>query len=286
MSRNCLQIEELIWEHTRTGAGLDLETLNHIDSCPKCAHTLKETMQISSALKTAIDVPSAPDCRAAVAVRISPNPRFAWNYALGTAIILLMVIGLAKIVLSPVKDTQHIAKKPVHHKRTVKIARKVTPIKTANVEIKTNKTQHRHPKIKPAGHKRLYTALKIKHVKLTPVPVKDKHLHKQINKIVQRSPEPEAIQTPQVVEQNKVIIQDSVINRPVAIAVVHWPTADDKPSTDCDYSYSERNTKTGETTICSVKRSGNSIEINLKTEPEKKEEPVKRSMNYEKSPSA
>jgi hypothetical protein len=77
---------------------------------------------------------------------------------------------------------------------------------------------------------------------------------------------------------------EDVKNRPIALAVVTWPTSIDP--TNYSYAYTERDSQTGTVTRCLVSRSGNSIEIELIAEPETPEPPVKGSVDYESDPSA
>lgn len=74
---------------------------------------------------------------------------------------------------------------------------------------------------------------------------------------------------------------DITTERPVAIAVVHWSTPVDTPDNSYSYNYSDKDTTTGEVTKCSVKRTGDTVEIRLESEPEIKHPSERGSIYYE-----
>lgn len=73
---------------------------------------------------------------------------------------------------------------------------------------------------------------------------------------------------------------------PVAVAVVTWPSQDGDAADSYSYGYANRDTATGETTECRVKRAGNSVEIYLESKPGPAEPPVKGSIHHETVPNA
>ncbi|MCX6345541.1 MAG: hypothetical protein NT018_10805 [Armatimonadetes bacterium] len=77
---------------------------------------------------------------------------------------------------------------------------------------------------------------------------------------------------------------DITTERPVAIAVVHWSTpVEEDPGNSYSYNYTDKDTETGEVTNCSVKRTGDTVEIRLESEPELKDPSKRGSIYYEKS---
>lgn len=77
----------------------------------------------------------------------------------------------------------------------------------------------------------------------------------------------------------------ATIGMPMAIAMVTWPS-NAQPRDSYDYAYTNRDTATGDTTECRVKRSGNSVEIYIETKPAAPEPPVKGSLEHDTTPNA
>ena len=94
----------------------------------------------------------------------------------------------------------------------------------------------------------------------------------------EQPPEPEEPAEPPPVEEYQ------QYDRPVALVMVSFPTGRREETES--YSYTQRNTETGEVTKCSVTRSGNSIEIYLESTPGGEAPPVKGSVDYENNTSA
>lgn len=74
-----------------------------------------------------------------------------------------------------------------------------------------------------------------------------------------------------------------IAETPLAVAMVTWPSAG-RPADTYDYAYTNRDTTTGHTTECRVKRSGNSVEIYLESKPPAPAPPVKGSLDYDTTP--
>lgn len=77
----------------------------------------------------------------------------------------------------------------------------------------------------------------------------------------------------------------STLTMPLAIAMVTWPS-NSQPKDSYDYNYTKRDPKTGSTTECRVKRTGNSVEIYLESKPAAPEPPVKGSLEHDTTPNA
>ena len=80
--------------------------------------------------------------------------------------------------------------------------------------------------------------------------------------------------------------EHAVAGTPVAVAMVAWPSNDSLPGDSYNYAYTNRDTATGTTTECRVKRSGNSVEIYMESKPAVTEPPVKGNLDHEAVPSA
>lgn len=220
--------------------------------------------RLSKALRDADCVPEAPDCRQAVMTRIAP-PRgrsFVWAYGFAAAVV---VIGAGMALIphpAPKSNRAAIAKREAP--APPKVALQATPIPTVQEA----------PSATP--------------VKRTPLPV-----HRVRERTAQIAPRPitpqrevvEHVVVGQTPPPPTVIRLTPDRERPVAIAIVTWPSAKGRQQDSYSYGYKDRNTATGQTTECRVKRSGNSVEIYMESKPEAKEPPVKGSVDYEPKPS-
>lgn len=218
---------------------------------------------LSELLRESDYVPDAPDCRSEVMARISQRSHgrlLAWAYA--CAVVVVAIAGI--LMLLPHAQRQS----PV-----IKVVKNVTP----------PPRQVSHHVVKPAIEKP--QAVVEKHIATAPKPHR---LHvawtppKQITQpnevVVMPQPQPMVVQTPAP--------QITSENRPVAIAIVTWPSQAEQDSDTQSYSYTSRDTVTGQTTECRVKRSGNSVEIYMESKPEAEEPPVKGSLEHAAKPNA
>lgn len=82
-----------------------------------------------------------------------------------------------------------------------------------------------------------------------------------------------------------VMHDDTDSARPVAVAIVTWPSVNNRRADSYSYGYKNRDA-TGQTTECRVKRSGDSVEIYMESKPAVPEPPVKGSLEHETKPSA
>jgi len=266
MKRECGEFEESIWECARTGEELAKQVRRHVGSCRECKRALEEARRLSGTLLDAGRVADTPDCRAAVMAAISREPRLsigtilslskgpAWAYACG-AVLLAAVIAVGMMahrprntVRSPLSVTrtapQTIQKKLFHHEQVVNAP-------TVNPERKPGRIET----ARVAVHKTHRHHAAPEHVALIQHPTPKTHHPSPATQ--PRSPEPRA----------------------VAAVYVTWPEGNE--TADQSYSYMERNAETGETTTCSVKRSGDKVEIYIESTPGGPELPVKGSIENE-----
>lgn len=75
----------------------------------------------------------------------------------------------------------------------------------------------------------------------------------------------------------------AIVGTPIAVAMVTWPS-NGQPRDSYNYAYTNRDTATGNTTECRVKRSGNSVEIYLESKPAITDPPVRGSLDHEAVP--
>lgn len=266
MKRECGEFEESIWECARTGEELAEQVRRHVGSCRECKRALEEARRLSGTLLDAGRVADTPDCRAAVMAAISREPRLsigtilslskgpAWAYACG-AVLLAAVIAVGMMahrprntVRSPLSVTrtapQTIQKKLFHHEQVVNAP-------TVNPERKPGRIET----ARVAVHKTHRHRAAPEHVVLIQHPTPDT----QRPTPIARYPSPDT--------------------RSVAAVYVTWPEGNE--TADQSYSYMERNAETGETTTCSVKRSGDKVEIYIESTPGGPELPVKGSIENE-----
>ena len=308
----CCEYEEAIWEHAHTGEALSEDAQRHIERCPECARAQIEASRLSTVFPAISDVPPAPDCRSAVMARISGPARrfsFAWTYA--CAAVLVAAVGLAYVVRpgiqhggpatevtatrtqSPPAGTpgsDRVAVRPVAPSNGVGLSKYVGPgfaipdpssrvcnppshvpaKRTARNNSRPPKARRQLPVVIAIVPPAPITELK----DTTPSPIKaDMPATGGASFPTPRPPSPDP----------RHLAADT---RPVAIAVVTWPSASDQPADNYAYSYTERDPDTGAVTDCSVKRSGNSIDIRMEVKPEKKNPPVRGSVDYEPNSNA
>jgi hypothetical protein len=218
--------------------------------------------RVAELLREADCVPESPDCRSAVMGRIgAPARKWSYAWALACAAIVIAIAGTW--VMLPRAGRQL----PV-----VKIARKAP----APLRVVARHVEPPAP-VKPQTvvSKHVATARQPRQVHVVYAPPKPVVQPKEVP--VAPQPTVPVVQPPTPV---------SIANQPVAIAIVTYPSGREQASDTYSYGYTSRDTRTGETTECRVKRSGNSVEVYMETKPETKEPPVKGSVRYEPKPSA
>lgn len=269
MKAECSRSRDVIWDCARAGGELPAEVRRHVDECPDCRRAFSEARQLSGPIDCAAQTPISPDCRSAVAARISrqrPSYRPAWAYAFAVLLAVGLVVFGANVFLHrPSEPAQQVAQRPCQPPKP-ELAQ---PVKEQPKRIAVL------PLVCEKQIRRTYTR--------THEPLPRKRVHHP--KIAQRPVEPEP--TVIVLKSNTSIAPPATLpSRPVAIAIATWPSADDKPNDNYDYSYTDHDSVTGTTTKCSVRRNGESVEIYLESEPSGGKPPVKGSIEYETNPSA
>ncbi|MCL5102779.1 MAG: hypothetical protein M1133_01520 [Armatimonadetes bacterium] len=319
MRNKCCEYEEAIWEHARNGAALSEDAQRHIERCSECDRALREAQRLSGVMRDSDSVPPFPDCRSAVMARISAPARrfnFAWTYA--CAAVLVAAVGLAYVIRPGVPATEVTATKTQSPPTGTRIALGNREQGTGNrrdravrprFEPRTQVPRALAPTQHPAMHRR---------VAISESPPQSqsgisKSLHVRPSNARQHHPVVVAAAPPAPIAELKANIAGPVKldmpttggvglappqpptsssqpladdTRPVAIAVVTWPSASDQPADNYAYSYTQRDPDTGAVTDCSVKRSGNSIDIRMEVKPEKKEPPIRGSVDCETNSNA
>lgn len=265
MKRNCLQVEEEIWEHARSGREMSLEARRHIEECRECAKALREAGQIQRAIGSAIVVPDSPDCREVVLAGISSRKILpVWGWAGACAAVLAAVVLAWSILGAPdskpqVRPEQMMAKDtPAKRAPVEQLIPREAPGevegKADAVDSVDDQTTSRATEQKPVAKKiRYYHQPRLKHQ----API-DQGIVEEIVKGPDTPPS-----APDSAENSAAADAE----RPVAIAIVEWPSEmrGDEPLA---YSYTQRDPKTGETTNCAVRWSNGSVEIDMETREE------------------
>lgn len=224
--------------------------------------------RVSKLLRDADCVPEAPDCRQTVMAHIASRPgRSPLLWAYGLAAVLIAVVACMGLLphSTSTPPVSRIASKPAPP--APNIIRQNTPIRQIAKAAPIIRERVTNSPARPTNpvHERTADA--------RPQTIPQTQITAQSPD--KPAPAPIDAQTPAPSG-----------DRPVAIAVVTWPSARDEQQDSYSYGYKDSDTATGKTTECRVKRSGNSVEIYMESKPEAKELPVKGSVENETKPSA
>ncbi len=215
---------------------------------------------------------AAPDCRQAVMARIA-SPRWTlrpvWAFACAVALIAVVAAGVMMNRPGPTEPVKQIARqervvpRPVAPERVVKAP---APAPQAIIAPAPKTSPRLTRAIQPRPHRRYAPVPRPRTIAPAPEPA------------LQASNAPVPSLNP----------QPSTLNpedRPVAAVMVSWP--EPAEGTDASYHYVERDAATGVVTSCSVRRTGDSVEIYVEsTSGDEKPAPVKGSIENEKPNSA
>ncbi len=238
MKARCAAVSDGIWEACRTGVPLDEEVLEHVSSCADCASTIAEARAGLSALECLPRNPVAPDCRSAVWDRVTrrrARPLPSRAYASVVAMVVLTVVGILP---------QHLGQRPGPQPPQA-VVHKPTPRLNNRPEAPVVQAEKPQAGI-TAG-----------------VPKPDPRRHLPVQRL-RRSIGSAAVARPQ---ENRVEpTQAPPTEESSMVASVTWSLADrQKDSYQLNYTLTD--SATGDTTKCSVKRDGNSIEVTMESEP-------------------
>ena len=250
MKRDCMEAEDAIWEHARTGGDLPAQVTQHTAECPNCGRAAAEAAGIAALMRESDDVPASPDCRPAVMERISGKSRRpAWAYAFASMLLVAVVIAGLYFLQSPPKMAQN------------------APTITPRTRVQEHAPWMAAPEQrKPEAPK---IAVEEREPARLPVPVRKKRV-------------PASTQRP-VVAREKALVAEQPLkpepaplskeDRPVAAVAVTWEAPGFQSSNS--YGYVRTNPETGETTTCLVERSDGSVNIFLESKPGGAEPPGK-----------
>lgn len=229
--------------------------------------------RMSEILRKGDSIPPAPDCRSAVMARISGRAegRPVWAYACAFGLVAVAVfLGARAFAPQSGPPAKQMAKASrAEPRQAAPSPRTVTLPQRERIAGNPTPAQRAVPESSyvPARRHSLPEKPIRRHRRTIPAPVRQP--------IIAQTPKPTRIPVPA-----------ANTNRPVAIAVVTWPAGDTQTPDNYNYGYIDRNATTGQTTKCSVTRSGDRVDIYLESEPEANKPPVKGSLNYETKPSA
>ncbi|MDO8588224.1 MAG: hypothetical protein Q7T82_14445 [Armatimonadota bacterium] len=240
MRRQCLRIEDVIWDCAANRTGLPADARRHLDTCQSCARAFRDARQLCPALQIADRVPAAPDCRTGVMAQVTgagARPRWSYAWAAAVVIVALVVLGVVRSIPRP-------STPPVVVKKPAPVAPKVERRIVVNPPV-VRRSPEPMPVVrapKKAAVRPVRTALK------RPRP---------IQRFVVK---PREQSRPAPREVAALPIESS---RPVSVVVVSWePTAGDD-----SYGYVREDPETGVTTTCQVTRSGNNVNVRMESTP-------------------
>jgi len=260
MKRDCARVEEAIWDAARNGAEPPAGARRHAESCESCSLALKEAQRVGKLLLAADCVPAAPDCRSAVMARISGAKARSrvWSYAWAASAVAAVIIAVILLAArSPVPPKPLIVRKEAPAPK-VNIRVAVTPPREQVASAQEPAKRSIRAKAEP-GRRSVrraapaYLQLPRQPVKLAAVPP---------------APRREAAEEPVNVAPEA--------PPPVAFVSVSF----EPPAKDDSYGYVKYDHDTGVTTTCMVKRSGNSIEVQMESTPGKSNS-IRGGMNNE-----
>ena len=247
MKRNCARVEEAIWDAARSGAGLPSGVERHAESCESCRLALKEAERVGKLLLAADCVPEAPDCRSAVMARIAGTRTRAWSWSYAWAIPAVAAMIIAVILLaarSPVPTKPVIVKQEAPAPR-VKIRVAVTPPREQAAVVPK-------PDKHPVGTKAELGRHSNVCLRRTPA---HPDLPRKTVKLAAVPPAPR-----REVTANPAYLAPEALLRVAFVSVSFEP-----PAKDDSYGYVKYDHETGVTTTCVVRRSGNSVELQMES---------------------
>lgn len=263
MSLDCIGVSDAVWDWVRDGVELTQEHIDHAASCSSCASVMAEAQACVAALRCVTPYPAAPDCRSAVMSRISSRrARFApaWSYAFAILIVAVMIAGAFMWPRGEGLPSESA-------KRLTEVARHASPkIPLPAAEPKPEVRTHELERPRVA------------HVRSSAPSVRR---FEPIRRHAVASADTVAPTAPKPASDNPGPSVAPVTDDSRALAYVVWPTAN-QPRDSYQYEYTVADPATGEVTKCSVKRQGDTIEIDMESAPARPEaKPAKESKTNE-----
>lgn len=275
---NCEKLRDEIWEAVEAGE-IPRDLLLQLEDCGTCCSELAKAESAMQGFETfrAVDV---PDCSSLVMTQIASrngHKRPIWAYSGGFAL-LLLIGAMLTLIYWPrnARPGKSMAKATIHHvapDRTAHSSKIVEQHKIADAE-KSPKLVRKHTKtLEIARTERIeHKSPVCRKPRTLPLPepplvkkneYRQQYAEKQVNHPEQAS-QPEG-------------------NEPIIAIVVMDASADQAAQSNeaSSYGYTQTNPETGDVTTCSVKRSGEAVEIRMKMEPANKEIPGEGSLEHE-----
>lgn len=248
MKRDCLRVEEALWEAARNGDVPPVHVRQHLDKCKECARAAAEARSITQMLQDADRVPEAPDCRHGVnSLIFTARKRQTWSYAwAGAALVVVLVAVLALLRPGTHAIWPVVAKKPA------------APAKVASRPDAKKGTD--------TFSARTYVALEMPVTKKCQSPFSlaraDRVEHLRTHPRTRRLPE--AVATRPAVNPRPPAAEAIDPNRPVAVAVVTWDQQNEAERNSYEYSRTDAG---GRVTKCKVVDTGDVIQISMVSTP-------------------
>jgi hypothetical protein len=253
MKRDCLRVEEAIWEAARNGDGVPIHVRQHLDGCRECARAATEAGRITQLLQDADRVPEAPDCTSGVTALIFNAPkRQVWSYAwVGAAAVILILTVLATLRPGPHTTRPVVAMKqsaPVWVALRPDVKKGTEPSEIKRSLAPCGCLSHGFPRLAlRAQGPRLHGSGRVARARID--------YRRRI------APERVAV-SPQVTSRPAAEPIDP--NRPVAVAVVSWGQQTEAESNSYEYAKTDAD---GRVTTCKVVDTGDVVKISLASTP-------------------
>lgn len=251
MSFDCINVSDAIWKQISEGGELTEDELQHIRTCSSCADILAEAQLCIDALNCVKPRPAAPDCRSAVLARIS-NRRVRFAPVLAYACVAIIIIAAVGGMF-------------IRHDSGRQVSRPSAQLAATPDSIpETTPPPPPQPKTQPPVHKPIIRQ-----------PSKPPVVHHEVSRkprkpaSFEHKAPPVSVTVPPVTNQLADIPEPTVTppqDDSSAFAYATWPTRN-KPADSYNYSYTVTDPATGEVTRCTVKREGNTVEVNAESDP-------------------
>lgn len=276
MSKDCGRYENEVWECARAGEELPPDARRHIEACADCAQAFAEARRLACLMQDAGWVPASPDCRSAVMERISGRRSRipAWAYACAAILLAACALWGARLIAVPPASEQRMVRNDCatgtpRQPQTQQPARAESAKPDSSPQPIARESIAQDPAPRRAVGLRNHP---------TPMPSAPPRPHHS----PENSPQPQPVLVKCPPEQEALPAEVEASDWPVAAVVVNWQPAPE--GADQTYGYVKRNPETGVVTTCSVRRSGDSIEVRLESVPGGGETPpVKGSIDNETS---
>jgi len=251
MKRDCLRVEEAIWEAGRNGDVAPVHVRPHLEGCRECARAATEARRITQLMRDGDRVPEAPDCTSGVTALIfNARKRQVWSYAWAGAAAVVVIFAFLTM-FRPVTDHPKpsvIVKKPIvsevsGSKHTAKKGTDTFSLRAIAGLEGGNAKKRQSP----------FSLARANPVATVSTRLMRRHYRRQ------SAPEAVAVNKPDTVSA-RLAAAPIDPNRPVAVAVVTWEQPTESESNSYEYTKTDAD---GRVTTCKVEDTGDVVKISM-----------------------